>query len=114
MVQRVAFGTAPQGAHLFDLNFREMATFVPLVVLVFWIGLFPNPMLTRMHASVNQLVEQAEPAAPSAQARGERREARGDEPEIAPGSTHRDPRMVLFDESQPLALRPSPRAWEHR
>ena len=59
MVQRVAFGL-PDGHNterLRDLNLREMATFVPLVVLVFWIGLFPNPVLTTMHASVNNLIE---------------------------------------------------------
>ena len=59
MVQRVAFGL-PDGhgtGRLVDLNLREMATFVPLVVLVFWIGLFPNPVLRGMHASVNNLIE---------------------------------------------------------
>jgi NADH-quinone oxidoreductase subunit M len=59
MVQRVAFGlphtkTAPL---LFDLNRREMVTLVPLVVLVFIIGFYPNPILAPMHRSVNSLVE---------------------------------------------------------
>ena len=31
-------------------------TLVPLVVLVFVIGIFPNPLLTRMHASVAHLL----------------------------------------------------------
>ncbi|MGH7252545.1 MAG: complex I subunit 4 family protein, partial [Nitrospiraceae bacterium] len=59
MVQRVAFAL-PDGhstGRLFDLNLREMVTFVPLIALVFWIGLFPNPVLTGMHASVNNLIE---------------------------------------------------------
>jgi NADH-quinone oxidoreductase subunit M len=58
MVQRVAFGV-PSPAFLpklRDVNQREMATLVPLVVLVFWIGLFPNPLVTRMHASVKQVL----------------------------------------------------------
>jgi NADH-quinone oxidoreductase subunit M len=59
MVQRVVFElpagrTAPK---LVDLNLREFVTLAPLVALVFWIGLFPNPVLTPMHASVNGLVE---------------------------------------------------------
>ena len=61
MVQRVAFGV-PSPHHLpklTDLNQREMATLVPLVVLVFWIGLFPNPILSRMHASVITVVARA-------------------------------------------------------
>jgi NADH-quinone oxidoreductase subunit M len=59
MVQRVAFGLADSHStgRLLDLNLREMVTFIPLVVLVFWIGLFPNPVLTAMHASVNNLIE---------------------------------------------------------
>lgn len=59
MVQRVAFGLPDVHGttRLRDLNLREMAAFVPLVALVFWIGLFPNPVLTGMHASVNNLIE---------------------------------------------------------
>ncbi len=61
MVQRVAFG-APSPhflPKLRDLNQREMVTLAPLVVLVFWIGLFPNPILTRMHASVGKVLARA-------------------------------------------------------
>lgn len=84
MVQRVAFGRAAGGnGHLSDLNRREMATFIPLVALVFWIGLFPNPMLTRMHASVNQLVEQAEPAQAIAE-RGTPKKVRGKPQAVLP------------------------------
>lgn len=58
LMQRVAFGTPSPAhrAHLLDLNARETATLVPLVVLVFVIGIFPNPLLTRMHASVAHLL----------------------------------------------------------
>src|SRR2546426_1230882 len=53
MVQRVAFGVPTEKtARLTDLDWCEMATLVPLIVLVFWIGVFPNPFLTPMHASV--------------------------------------------------------------
>ncbi len=66
MVQRVAFGVpAPHTMpKLRDLDQRELATLVPLVVLVFWIGVFPNPLLTRMHASVEKVLARALPAAP--------------------------------------------------
>ncbi|MBV6468872.1 MAG: NADH-quinone oxidoreductase subunit M [Nitrospirae bacterium] len=58
LTQRVVFGTpAPaHRAHLLDLNARETATLIPLIVLVFVIGIFPNPLLSRMHASVTQLL----------------------------------------------------------
>ncbi|MDH5639674.1 MAG: NADH-quinone oxidoreductase subunit M [Nitrospira sp.] len=66
MVQRVAFGV-PLPAHLpklHDVTNREMATLIPLVILVFWIGIFPNPLLTRMHPSINHVLARAFPPAP--------------------------------------------------
>jgi len=73
MIQRVAFGVP--SAHMLpklrDLDRREMATLVPLVVLVFWIGIFPNPMLTRMHASVKQVIARM-PAPATAMSFGDR------------------------------------------
>lgn len=63
MVQRVAFGVPGPYAlpKLHDVDHREMAALVPLVVLVFWIGLFPNPILTRMHASVEKVLARTLP-----------------------------------------------------
>lgn len=65
MVQRVAFGVpAPHMLpKLRDVNLREMVTLVPLVVLIFMIGLFPNPILTRMHPSVEKVIARAFPSA---------------------------------------------------
>ncbi len=58
MVQRVVFGGPPAHAsHLRDVTPREMGLLIPLVVLVFWIGLFPNPLLKPMHASVTHILE---------------------------------------------------------
>jgi NADH-quinone oxidoreductase subunit M len=59
MVQRVVFELpASRTVHApVDLNLREFVMLAPLVALVFWIGFFPNPVLTPMHASVNYLVE---------------------------------------------------------
>jgi NADH-quinone oxidoreductase subunit M len=67
MVQRVAFGVPSPHVlpKLRDVNRREMVTLVPLVVLVFWIGLFPNPILTRMHASVEKVLARTIPPIPS-------------------------------------------------
>jgi NADH-quinone oxidoreductase subunit M len=62
MVERVAFGTPNQhhASRLIDLNIREMAIMLPLVAMIFWIGLFPNPILTRLHASVAHVIEGAD------------------------------------------------------
>jgi NADH-quinone oxidoreductase subunit M len=58
MIQRVVFGV-PSPHHLpklRDLNQRELATLVPLALLVFLIGLFPNPLVSRMHQSVTNTI----------------------------------------------------------
>jgi len=59
MVQRVVFGVpSPQQLpKLKDLTQREWAILAPLVVLVFWIGLYPNPFVSRMHASVTKTLD---------------------------------------------------------
>ena len=43
---------------LYDLELREIATLMPLVVLVLLIGLQPGILLSYMHVSVEHLVEQ--------------------------------------------------------
>jgi NADH-quinone oxidoreductase subunit M len=42
---------------LHDLNLREIAVMVPLVIMVFWMGLFPNQFLDWTKASVTHLIE---------------------------------------------------------
>ena len=63
-IQRLALGEMKQEEHarLPDLNWREMATIVPLVVLVFVIGLYPASLLNLMHASVTHLVARLDAA----------------------------------------------------
>jgi NADH-quinone oxidoreductase subunit M len=46
-----------------DLNWREIVTLVPLLVLIFWIGLYPKPFFTLMSPSVDQLVRAVQTAA---------------------------------------------------
>jgi NADH-quinone oxidoreductase subunit M len=43
-----------------DLNLREIAYLVPIVFLMFWIGLYPNFFLRKMDASVSFLLEKIE------------------------------------------------------
>ena len=40
---------------------REMITMVPMIVLVFWIGLYPQPFLKTFDASVTQLITKVSP-----------------------------------------------------
>lgn len=61
MYKRVVFGEIrnPEVAALLDVSGRELALFVPLIVLVFWIGFYPTPFLDMFHASVQHLLDQA-------------------------------------------------------
>ena len=43
---------------LFDLDLREISTLLPLVVLVFIIGLYPEFLFSYMHVSVEHLLRQ--------------------------------------------------------
>jgi hypothetical protein len=40
-----------------DLDLREKAAMIPIIFLVFWIGLYPKPFLQIMDASLEHLVE---------------------------------------------------------
>ncbi len=45
-----------------DFNLREILTMAPLVVLIFWIGLYPKPFLRILEPSVSKLVVRVETA----------------------------------------------------
>jgi NADH-quinone oxidoreductase subunit M len=45
-----------------DLNAREIAYFLPLVVAAFWIGLYPKPVMDVLKQPVIKLVQQVNPA----------------------------------------------------
>ena len=63
LYQRVMFGsvTNPANEHLPDLNAREYATLIPLVVLAFWIGIYPAPLFKVVEQPVHRLVECVHP-----------------------------------------------------
>ena len=52
-----------ENQNLKDLNWREIVTLVPLLVLIFWIGLYPKPFFSLMAPSVEQLVDTLQTAA---------------------------------------------------
>ena len=63
LYQRTMFGKIenPKNEHLKDLNLREFATFAPLLILAFWIGLYPAPILRRLDSSVTRVVARVNP-----------------------------------------------------
>jgi NADH-quinone oxidoreductase subunit M len=63
LYQRVMFGPVTNAAneHLPDLNAREYATLIPLIILCFWIGIYPGPLFRVLERPVQQIVEQVNP-----------------------------------------------------
>jgi NADH-quinone oxidoreductase subunit M len=59
LYQRVFFGTVtnPKNEKLHDLTPREVLTFVPLLIMAFWIGLYPKPFFQILEQPVNQIVQ---------------------------------------------------------
>ena len=66
LYQRVFFGqvTNPKNEKLHDLTPREVLTFVPLIIMAFWIGLYPKPFFQILERPVNQLVQTVRPDYP--------------------------------------------------
>jgi NADH-quinone oxidoreductase subunit M len=57
MFQGVMFGTKSEHTHTFtDLTLNEKAVLIPLVIMVFWIGLFPNTFLEISEPAVGNLL----------------------------------------------------------
>ncbi|MFL6275081.1 MAG: NuoM family protein [Blastocatellia bacterium] len=63
LYQRVFFGPAASEANrnLADLNRREAWQFAPLIVLIFWIGIYPTPLLSYIQPQTNVVVAQVQP-----------------------------------------------------
>jgi NADH-quinone oxidoreductase subunit M len=58
LYQRVFFGTVtnPKNEKLHDLTPREVLTFAPLILMAFWIGIYPKPFFQILEQPVNQIV----------------------------------------------------------
>jgi NADH-quinone oxidoreductase subunit M len=69
LYQRVFFGelTNEKNKDLADLNRREQWTLIPLIVIAFWIGLYPKPFLDRMAPTVDRVLERVAVAMPEAE-----------------------------------------------
>jgi len=66
MFQKMFLGPAGEVTEhhtLRDLNWREIATLVPLLVFIFWIGLYPKPFFDLMAPAVDKLLAAFQSAA---------------------------------------------------
>jgi NADH-quinone oxidoreductase subunit M len=63
LYQRVFFGTVtnPKNEKLHDLTPREVATFVPLIIMALWIGLYPKPFLQILEQPVGHIIATVNP-----------------------------------------------------
>ena len=58
MYQRVFFGPVhhAENERLSDLSRRERLVFVPLILLIFWMGVYPQPILDRAQPTLDRTV----------------------------------------------------------
>jgi NADH-quinone oxidoreductase subunit M len=61
-IQRILFNALdkPVNAHVPDLNWREIGLLAPLIAAIIWLGVYPKPVLERMQASAERVVELVE------------------------------------------------------
>src|SRR5207237_4665023 len=57
LYQRTMFGKIENTANekLIDMNLRELATLLPIIIVAFWIGLYPEPFFRVLAKRVNKI-----------------------------------------------------------
>jgi NADH-quinone oxidoreductase subunit M len=70
-LQRMIFNPLdkPENEGLKDLNRRELAVLLPLIVGILWLGLYPGPVLRRMEPATQRYVDAVQPHADATTAR---------------------------------------------
>ena len=59
-IQRILFNPLdkPENARIPDLNWREIAIGIPIIITIIWLGVYPAPVLRRMEPASAKLVAQ--------------------------------------------------------
>lgn len=62
MYQRVMLGPVekPENQNVLDLNKREIISIIPILLIIVWIGVYPNTFLQKSEASVRKIIENVE------------------------------------------------------
>jgi NADH-quinone oxidoreductase subunit M len=108
LYQRTMFGKIdnPANAAMKDLNAREIATFVPLLALAIWIGIYPEPVLRRLQSSVGRVVVRVNSVYGPAIAKAEADCNRPAAPVVIPGAPAG---LMLTPPCETPAATPAPR-----
>src|SRR5580692_9741257 len=63
LYQRTILGQVTNGKNLTipDMNFREVAMFLPLIAAAIWIGIYPKPFFDVLRQPVTEIVERVHP-----------------------------------------------------
>jgi NADH-quinone oxidoreductase subunit M len=69
-IQRILFNKLdkPENRHIPDLNARELALMVPLIAAIVWLGVYPQPVISRMEVAATKFVQHVETRASRAMA----------------------------------------------
>jgi NADH-quinone oxidoreductase subunit M len=61
-IQRILFNSLdkPDNTHIPDLNKRELALLVPLLIVIVWLGVYPAPVLRRMEPTSQMLIDRVQ------------------------------------------------------
>jgi NADH-quinone oxidoreductase subunit M len=67
MFQRFMFGplTRPENQNLQDLNKREIAILVPIILVMFWIGIYSNSFLRKTEVAVRESIRHTQTNSPA-------------------------------------------------
>ena len=59
LYKRVIFGiiTNSKLKNILDLNIREICILVPIIIVIFWMGIYPNSFLDPMHSSIEKIID---------------------------------------------------------
>jgi NADH-quinone oxidoreductase subunit M len=59
MVQRVFFGQCDkeENKKLTDMNWRELFIAIPILIMIFWIGIYPKTFIDKIEPSVKKVIE---------------------------------------------------------
>lgn len=70
LYRRTVFGeiTNPQIHHLKDVNRRELLYYVPIALMVLWLGIYPSTITHSLEPSIKQLMQQVAVPVPSLEA----------------------------------------------